>query len=220
MVWTKNLLAALFVALAAPPVPAAPVPDRIFCCEGNRFCSDSLPPQCRGKAYRILDKSGNVLEEVASPLSPEQKAEAAAAAQRKKDHETQLKEQRRKDQALLDSYASMQDIELAQGKAEADVNLAIRSAEERIAVTRKQRQKFENEAEFYKNKALPADVAKGLRSADLDIKTQQELITVKKAELATIKAKYDGDRKRYGELTGRPIATPTPANPPAAAAPR
>ena len=211
MVSTDKLLAALLAVLAFAPVHAAPVIDRIFCCEGSRYCSDSLPAQCRGKSYRILDRSGNVLEEVGAPLTPEQKAEAAAAAQRKKDQEAQLKEQRRKDQALLDSYASMQDIELAQSKAEADVNLAIRGAEERIAATRKQRQKFENEAEFYKNKALPADVAKGLRSADHEIKTQQELIDVKKAELAAIKAKYDGDRKRYGELTGRPIATPAPA---------
>ena len=209
MVSAKKLFAATIVLLAALPTQAAPVLDRIFCCEGNRYCSDSLPPQCRGKGFRIFDKSGNLLEEVGPPLSPEQKAEAAAAAQRKKDLEAQAKEQRRKDQALLDTYASMQDIELAQSKAEADVNLAIRSAEERIAITRKQRKKFENEAEFYKNKPLPPDIAKGLRSADHDIKTQQDLIDVKKAELAAIKQKYDGDRKRYGELTGKPVAAPS-----------
>jgi hypothetical protein len=67
---------------------------------------------------------------------------------------------------------------------------------------------------------LPADVAKGLRDADHEIKTQQELLDVKKGDAASIKTKYDADRKRYAELTGRtatppakPGATPAPGQP-------
>ena len=54
-------------------------------------------------------------------------------------------------------------------------------------------------------------LAKGLRDADHEIKTQQELLDVKKGDAATIKAKYDADRKRYSELTGRSTATPAKA---------
>ena len=82
----------------------------------------------------------------------------------------------------------------------------------------KQRKKQVQEAEFYKGKALPAKLAKAIRAADHDIKTQQELGNAKTAELATIKAKYDADRKRFGELTGRPVTAPTPAKPGAPAA--
>ena len=206
------LLAAFSAQGAAPPGSG-----RIYCCEGGRICADSLPEQCRGKAYRILDSGGNVLKEVGPPLTPEQKAQLAAEAQRKKEQEEHAKEQRRKDQALLDTYATPQDIDLAQSKAEADVNLAIKGAEDRIAAARKTRKKFEDEAEFYKKKTLPADVAKGLRDADHEIKTQQELLDVKKGDAASIKAKYDADRKRYAELTGR-TATPPPAKPVATSA--
>ena len=132
----------------------------------------------------------------------------------------QAKELRRKDQALLDTYATPQDIDLAQGKAESDVNLAIRGAEDRISAARKQRKKFEEEAEFYKKKTLPPDVAKGLRDADHEIKTQQELLDVKKGDAATIKAKYDADRKRYSELTGRTSVSTKPGATPAAGQPR
>ena len=200
------LLASLSTQAAAPAGPS-----RIYCCEGGRVCADSLPEQCRGKAYRILDSGGNVLKEVGPPLTPEQKAQAAAEVQRKKELEEQAKEQRRKDQALLDTYATPQDIDMAQQKAEADVNLAMKGAEERIAAARKQRKKFEDEAEFYKKKTVPPEVAKGLRDADHEIKTQQELLDVKKGDAATIKAKYDADRKRYSELTGRSTATPAKA---------
>jgi hypothetical protein len=209
------LLAAFSTQAAAPAGPG-----RFYCCDGGRICGDSMPEQCRGKAYRILDSSGNLLKEVGPPLTAEQKAQAAAEALRKKELEEQAKEQRRKDQALLDTYATPQDIDLAQSKAEADVNLAIKGAEDRIAAARKQRMKFEEEAEFYKKKALPPEVAKGIRDADHEIKTQQELLDVKKGDAATIKAKYNADRKRYGELTGRntmapakPGATPVVSQP-------
>ena len=211
MVSVLKYSAGLIVMLAAISVNAAtPASGRFYCCDGGRVCGDALPEQCRGKAYRILDSSGNLLKEVGPPLTVEQKARAAAEALRKKELEEQAKEQRRKDQALLDTYATPQDIDLAQAKAESDVNLAIRGAEDRIAAARKQRKKFEEEAEFYKKKSLPPEVAKGLRDADHEIKTQQELLDVKQGDAATIKAKYDADRKRYAELTGR---TTTPAKP-------
>ena len=111
---------------------------------------------------------------------------------------------------------------MAQQKAEADVNLAIKGAEDRITAARKTRKKFEEEAEFYKKKSLPPLVAKGLRDADHEIKTEQELLEVKKGDAASIKAKYDADRKRYAELTGRTAATPfaKPAATPAGGQPR
>ena len=211
MVSVLKYSTSLIVLLAALSAQAAtPASGRFYCCDGGRICGDALPEQCRGKAYRILDSSGNLLKEVGPPLTAEQKAQVAAEALRKKEQEEQAKEQRRKDQALLDTYATPQDIDLAQNKAEADVNLAIKGAEERIAAARKQRKKFEEEAEFYKKKTLPPEVAKGLRDADHEIKTQQELLDVKKGDAATIKAKYDADRKRYFQLTGRaPAATAT-----------
>ncbi len=221
MVSVLKYSAGLIVMLAAISVNAAtPASGRFYCCDGGRVCGDALPEQCRGKAYRILDSSGNLLKEVGPPLTVEQKARAAAEALRKKELEEQAREQRRKDQALLDTYATPQDIDLAQAKAESDVNLAIRGAEDRIAAARKQRKKFEEEAEFYKKKSLPPEVAKGLRDADHEIKTQQELLDVKKGDAATIKAKYDADRKRYAELTGRTTASAKPGATPVAGQPR
>jgi len=224
MVSVNKLSASLIFMLAAFSVQAAAPsgPGRFYCCEGGRICGDALPEQCRGKAYRILDSGGNLLKEVGPPLTTQQKAEAAAEAQRKKELEEHAKEQRHKDQALLDTYATPQDIDMAQSKAEADVNLAIQGAEDRIAVARKQRKKLEDEAEFYKKKTLPAEVAKGLRDVDHEIKTQQELLDVKKGDAATIKAKYDADRKRYSQLTGRSATpqAPSKASTPAAGQPR
>ena len=179
-----------------------------FCCpdpgSGRRTCGDTLPEVCRGKAYKIISGDGTVLKEVGPPLTAEQKAEAAAVAKHKQEQEEIAREQRRKDQALLDTYSSIKDIDVAQQQAEADLQQAIASANAQIDVIRQQRKKYEREAEFYKKKAIPADVAKELREADYSIKLLEETREVKRRDFQTIKAKYDSDRRRYLEIISRP----------------
>ena len=228
MVSVNKLAAGAIVLFATLPAHAAAPPakeagtGKMFCCEHGRICGDAFPERCRGKAYSILDDKGNLIREEPAPLTPQQKAEAAAEAQRKRELEERAREQRRQDQALLQTYTSAQDIDRSQTRAELDVGAAIKGAEEKIAAARKQRKKFEDEAEFYKRKSLPPEVTKGLRDADHEIKTQQELLDVKRKDLASIQAKYDADRKRYAELTGRSEtpATSAKASSPAAPQPR
>lgn len=183
---------------------AAEAAGNFYCCpdpaSGRRTCGDTLPEVCRGKAYKVIDSAGNVLKEVGPPLSAEQKAEAAAQAQRKQEQDDLAREQRRKDQALLDTYSSVKDIDAAQQQAEADLQHAIISANAQIDVLRQQRKKFENEAEFYKKKTVPPEVTKGLREADYSIKLLEETREVKRRDFQTVKAKYDNDRKRYLEI--------------------
>jgi type IV secretory pathway VirB10-like protein len=203
MVSINKPAAALAILLAASALPAAAQQsNKLYCCDGGRICADSLPAQCRGKAFRIYDEKGNVIKEVGPPLTADQKAQLVLEEKQRKEAEEKLKEQRRKDQALLDTYATLDDIDIAQRKAENDINLAIKDIEAKIEASKKKRKKFEDEAEFYKKKTLPAEVAKGLGEADHEIKTQQELLAVKRGDLQSIKTKYDTDRKRYIELTG------------------
>ena len=203
-----------FTPLLLISLGAAQAAGEFYCCHdpntGRRICGDVLPEQCRGHAYRVLDSGGNVVKEVGAALTPEQKAEQALENQRRKQLENASREQRRRDQALLDTYAMPEDIDLAQRKAEADVNLAILATIGRIDEARTKRKKFEDEAEFYKKKALPPDLERDLRALDHEIRLQQELLDIKKRDFDSIKAKYDADRKRYYELTRRPITTPPP----------
>lgn len=182
----------------------------IYCCQdpasGRRICADSVPAQCRGQGHRIFDRAGNLVQEVGPPLTPEQKLLAAEEVRRKKQLEDAQRERRRIDQALLDTYATAEDIDLAQRKAENDVNFSIRTAQAAIEEAQKKRVTLEQEAEFYRKKTMPQDLDKSLRSVKHEIQLQLELIEVKKKDLAAIRAKYDADRRRYFELTGRPAA--------------
>ena len=210
----RKLALPLLTLLLANSAQAA---NEFYCCQdpasGRRVCSDTLPEQCRGRAYRILDSGGNIIKEVGAPLSPEQKAEQALENKRRKQLEEAGREQRRRDQALLDTYATPEDIDLAQKKAEADVNTAILAAIGRIDAAQVKRKKLADEAEFYKKKTLPPELDRNLHAIDHEIRLQQELLDLKKKEFDTIKAKYDADRKRYFELTRRPPSAPAVSSP-------
>ncbi len=176
----------------------------LYCCQdpasGRRVCADGLPEQCRGKPYRILDSAGNVVKEVEGALTPEQRAQRAADAKRQRELDEAARIQRRKDQALLETYGSLDDIETARQRAESEVQEAIRQTEQRIAAVQKERKRWADEAEFYKRRTLPADVDSGLRNADYEIKAQTELLDAKQRELELVRKKYDEDRRRFIDI--------------------
>jgi hypothetical protein len=211
----KQFLASLFLMLLGASAQAA---GEFYCCQdpstGRRVCGDMLPEQCRGRAYRVLDSAGNIAKEVGAPLTAEQKADQVVENRRRKQLEDSTREQRRRDQALLDTYATPEDIDFAQQKAEADVNFAILATISRIDAARTKRKKFEDEAEFYKKKTLPVELLQDLRALDHEIKLQQDLLAIKKRDFEAIKAKYDADRRRYFELTRKASTTPVGGPPP------
>ncbi len=203
-----RLLLLLGLALAGSSAAGGP---RIFCCadgSGKQVCGDILPTACYGRAYRELGDSGATTRVVEAPLTAEQRAHKAAEEQRRKEQERLANEQKRKDQALLNTYGSEKDIEAMRSRADRDLLAAIQAAEERIVDIRRQRKRFENEAEFYKGRQLPADVAKGLRDADYEISAQQSVIESKKKDRESVRKKYDEDLRRYVELSKRSATRP------------
>ena len=194
----KPPLLALLLGVAGPAAAA-----NLYCCtdaSGKQVCADLLPQACYGREYREVGASGRTLRTVEAPLSADQRAQRAAEEARKRDQEAIASEQRRQDQALLNTYGSEKDIEMMRARAQDDVHKSIRAAQAKVAEIRARRKRFEDEAEFYKKKALPAEVQKGLSDADSDIKSQEQVIAAKQQELEAITAKYDDDKRRYQEL--------------------
>lgn len=195
----------MLLALAGPAGAG-----NLYCCtdaSGKQVCADLLPQVCVGRTYRILGESGRTARVVEAPLSAEQRAQRASEEVQKKEQDTALAEKRRLDQALLNTYGSEREIDMMRARAIDDVRKSITAAEAKIAETQARRKHFEDEAEFYKKKQLPPEVAKGLRDADADIKAQQQLIVTKQNEIEAIGSKYDEEKRRYLELTRQRATT-------------
>jgi len=202
-----TLLAALAVFAGAPAAQAA---GKLYCCadaSGKQVCGDLMPQECYGRAYREVGESGRTVRNIEAPLTAEQRAERAAEDARRKVEEAEMKEQQRKDQALLNTYGSVRDIDAMRERALGDVEKSIAAAETRIAEIKAQRVKFQNEAEFYKKKQLPPEIQKGLNDADYEIKAQQSIIEAKNKETEIIHEKYDEDKRRYLDLSRRGVVS-------------
>ena len=179
---------------------------KLYCCDdakGMQVCGDVLPQACYGRAYREIGASGRTLRNVAAPLTAEGRAQQALEEAKRKEEEAALKEQQRKDQALLNTYGSVKDIEAMRSRAQDDVQRSIAAAQEKIAEIRAQRKQYEDEAEFYKKKQLPAAVQKGLNDTAFEITAQESIIESKQKELKIIREKYDEDKRRYIDLSRR-----------------
>ena len=207
---TALVVGALYAALGLAPVAAAPpgtsTSSTLYCCldaNGKQVCGDILPQACYGRGYREIGDGARTVRQVEAPLTAEQRAQRAIEDEKRRIEELARREQQRKDQALLNTYGSERDIDTMRARSEEDVHKSIKSAEAKIAEMRIQRKRFEDEAEFYKKKTMPSELAKELRTVEHEIRLQQEIIDSKKRDFETIKAKYGADRQRYTELTGR-----------------
>jgi DNA-binding GntR family transcriptional regulator len=136
-------------------------------------------------------------------MTAEERARLAAEEEQRKKDEIARKEQERQDRALLNTYANERDIEAMRTRAQNDVQKSIKAAEGKIVESLTRRKKFENEAEFYKKKTLPAEIQKGLNDADFDIELQRSIIEAKQKEFDAIREKYDEDTRRFLDLKRR-----------------
>lgn len=188
--------------LAASSLCAAAGPAKIYCCsvDGKRLCGDQLPPQCYSRAHREMSGSGSV-KDFGAPLTPEQKAEQAAEEQRQKKEEERLAEERRRNAALLATYSSEKDIDNVRDKQLAEAQKALKQAQDRYGDALKQKQKLDNEAEFYKKKSMPPKLLSQMKENQTELAGQQAVVDLRKKDIEDIRARYEGEKQRYIALT-------------------
>ena len=200
-----GILACVGNAVVVPPAAGNTV-GKFYCCAdaaGKYICGDTLPMACYGRSYRELGSDGRTIRIIEAPLNAEQRAQRVAEEEQRRKEELQQKEQQRKDQILLDTYVSTDEIEVLRKRALDEVRQSIRNAEARIAEIQALRKKYENEAEFYKNRSAPPDIQKGLADTEFEIKAQESIIEAREKEKEAIQTKFDEDRKRFLDLQHR-----------------
>jgi hypothetical protein len=198
----KTTILAAVAALMLSPLAAEAQSYRCTSKDGRKYYGSTIPRQCIGQPVELLNAQGTVV----SRIDPEgtEKERAAKEAEEAKKRERQLaqREEARRNRALLATYTSAKDIEEARGRALADNQKVVLDIEARIAQVRKRHVGYEKEAELYKDKGnTPAKLAEDLRSAEVELKYQEELLARKRKDADEINARYDEDKKRFVQLT-------------------
>ncbi|MDD5175452.1 MAG: hypothetical protein PHQ05_03385 [Sterolibacterium sp.] len=198
----KRHIALMTLLLSIGLLPSA-YAGKTYCCadeHGRQVCGDSLPRECFGRPYRELSERGTLLRQVDAPLTAEQQAQRDAIIANKKKGERAAMEEKRKNQALINTYTTAQDVDIARDRALADMENSAKEIQAKYNEAVKRKQKLESEMEFYKKKSVPPELKEQIKVNDSEIKAQQTAIEVKKQEMDQIRARFDDEKKRYQEL--------------------
>jgi hypothetical protein len=118
--------------------------------------------------------------------------------------EVRLKEQKRRDQALLQSFTTEKDIELKRDRDLQQIELGIannqsvlKSAEKRLAENRARADGLAKAG-----KPAPDGLKQDIENDETEKQRLEELISHKRQELEAVREKYEDYRRRFVELQG------------------
>ncbi len=178
---------------------------------GRKYYGSTIPPQCTGELVEALSAQGTLLFRIEPPLTPEQRAAkeaeerlAAEAEAARAEAQKQAEVQARRDRALLQTYTDEGDIERVRARALASNREAAAQVEARIAQLTQRQAQLAKQAEKYKDASqVPHKLEQDLKAAAYDLSLQEQLLESRKREAAEINARYDEEKRKYRQLTGK-----------------
>jgi hypothetical protein len=200
----RSQTAVLLISFTVLAPALAQAPQRMYKCvdaRGKVYYTQVPPRECLGRETQELNKSGAVIKKSERAATPAEVQAREAERKKKAEADERIKEERRKNTALLNTYSSEKDIEDQRARALKEAQDAIVASEKAIAGAQKRQKDLEAEKEFYVKKPMPFKLKNELSNLDIEIKNQTTLLEAKKKEITNINAKYDDDKRRYVELT-------------------
>ena len=201
------LLAALLAPLA--PLCAAGQQNNtlssVFSCEinGRAVFGDTLPKECYGHAWVRKINGVIVYREDAQP-TPDESAMRREKARLEEIARKEAAKQKRQDDALLERYRSLADLDNRRDRDIADLDNAIADlrVQEREALERYKKVDESVKAAVAKNSnPVPDDLARAATYANEELAQSRAAIERKVTERDQLRQRFDTDRRRYIELT-------------------
>ena len=113
MLRLKIAITTLGLAIATLPLDLQAQTVRCVGKDGKKYFGQTLPPQCVGQAAEYLDKSGNITRRTEAAMTQEQRLAKEAEEKKKAEAAAVAKDEARRNRALLATYTSDKDIDLA-----------------------------------------------------------------------------------------------------------
>lgn len=216
------LLAVTAAGLIALGAPAGNAHGKIVCWKDAAGkvvgCGDKVPAEYLSNATKELDKHGNVRKTGESTQeSAERKARDQAQRQAQEEEKKRLAAQKRQDEALLNTFTTVKEIDLKRDRELRTLdnfitqqNAALKVSNERLGEVRKRVETFTKS-----NRPVPPVVRDDLTGAERDKARVEAEIADNQKKKADITVKYAEYRARFVELKGGAPApaTPSPAAP-------
>lgn len=164
--------------------------------------TDKIPPEAVDRANVQMNKEGLPVRKMDQALTPEQRRAKEQEEERRKAGAKQQEEVARRDRALLASYTSDAEIDLARARALNTIDAVMQSSKSYSEQLERRKADINQKAAPYRanNKPVPVVYDREIENINQELARQTELMEAKRKEMAAVQAKYDADKARYQAL--------------------
>jgi len=199
------LFALVAVLVAAPQARAATykwVDEK-----GVVHYTDKIPPEAVNKGNVEINKQGVAVKRT----DPAPTAEQRRAREQEEMRQQQLAREReeidRRDRALLATYTTESEIDLARNRALSTIDAQVQGASKYTTLLTKRKVELDAKKSALGDKPVPMVLERELANIDSELQKQEALITAKKKEIVVVNARYDLDKKRWAGLRAQAEAS-------------
>jgi uncharacterized protein YifN (PemK superfamily) len=171
---------------------------------GTTHYGETIPPEYADKDREVLNKAGRVVD-THEVMTPERRRAQQLEDAKKREADREAQEQKRRDRTLINTFSNVHEIDLARKRSMQQVdarinylNTSIDSANSRLISLQKEADNYTN-----RNRPIPNSLSGDLQEAKERLAKLQHDLEKPVATKADLNARFDADKARYMELTGK-----------------
>ncbi len=166
--------------------------------QGVKVLDHSIPPKYAQKGYEVVSLSGHVIK-VVPPALPKDEMSKLEANQRNQEALAKW------DKQLRRRYSSVADIEAAKARklSDLDGNIAILRSNINSLVAQIEGQQSQAANIERAGRAIPDTMLKVINDMQIELEDTEEQVRLRLEEYKSVSDKYDRDKERFREITGR-----------------
>lgn len=208
----RRISMVLALGLLTLPLAQAQTMYRWVDQNGKVHYGDQIPAEYAGQGTKEMSKTGRVKKENPPAATPEQRQAALQAEARAKQEKEQEREQQRRDRALLATFASVEEIDLAEKRALERVDVQLKTNEVRTKSVQARHESLKKQEAnlLQRNKPVPPDLTDHIKQTESELASLRVDANGLNKDKQALRERYAADRVRFRELKGLP---PDPAKP-------
>jgi Domain of unknown function (DUF4124) len=197
------ILAALILGLTLSP-PASAKLYKWVDNDGVTHYGEVVPPEYANKDKVELDKNGQVVK-TDEVMTPERRRAKEQEDAKKHAEEQAAQDRQLRDKTLLNTYSNVKEIDLARNRSLQQIDARLNVIHSSIKTASADLSALQNEADGYarRNKEVPPSLKEDLRNAQARLDKLNNDLVQPQAEKSAVVSRYDADKARYMELTGK-----------------
>lgn len=171
---------------------------------GVTHYGETIPPEFADRGRSELNKSGRIVN-TQDVLTPEEHRTKEAAESKNKAAIESARGQKLHDNSLLNTYSNVDEIELARARNVQQIDARVQVSIKQLGDAKKSLADLQQLADTRtkSGKPIPPFLKEEIQAAQAQVDKLTKNLTSVNNEKTALDARYDADKARYKELTGK-----------------